>query len=623
VAVPIIPGRGASRDLTLNLHEKRTGNALAQTARDLDKLAKGVDATGDSMAGMSRDADRLNVEMAETQTRIRQLSQDFARTGDRPIFGDLKKEEANLRNLRKVLSGLGEMGDAGQKAGKSFVRSFGGTLGSIPGTLRGGLIASLVALAGFAAPAIGAAVAGAVTGAVGVGGIAGGIFAASRDPQVRGAAKSFGEVISEEFFRSGRSFVEPIKRALRSLEGDFEKLDLAKTFKLAAPLVNALADGIGQMVRNIMPGFNKALERSGPFMAVLSEGLMKTGSALGMFFDSVSKSEGSVQGLEFLFRLLNNTLYLTGRGIEFLSDTYAKWLDIQAKTTGVLEDIGGPLQSLFRRMNDGFEDMQNNFPLTGQKIGEYVSTVYDGARSADEYTRSIEAQAQALDTLRGVVEAALTSEMSLDQANLGVARATQDLTQSLKDNGKAWDVNTQKGLDNSSMLLAKVEALGRQRQARINQGVDAEKANAMYDKEIAKLVAFGKRMGMTKKQIADLIGDHYVRIHFKVDPLPRYTIHPTAVLEAKGRAAGGPVEAGVPYQINERGRETVTFPAGGQVHPANLTPMSTGGSQRLEARLHMPPGLERGLVRMLMEALRLEIKAVAGSGPNSVQRALT
>jgi hypothetical protein len=623
VAVPIIPGRGASRDLTLNLHEKRTGNALAQTARDLDKLAKGVDATGDSMAGMSRDADRLNVEMAETQTRIRQLSQDFARTGDRSIFGDLKKEEANLRNLRKVLSGLGEMGDAGQKAGKSFVRSFGGTLGSIPGTLRGGLIASLVALAGFAAPAIGAAVAGAVTGAVGVGGIAGGIAAASRDPQVRGAAKSFGEVISEEFFRSGRSFVEPIKRALRSLEGDFEKLDLAKTFKLAAPLVNALADGIGQMVRNIMPGFNKALERSGPFMAVLSEGLMKTGSALGMFFDSVSKSEGSVQGLEFLFRLLNNTLYLTGRGIEFLSDTYAKWLDIQAKTTGVLEDIGGPLQSLFRRMNDGFEDMQNNFPLTGQKIGEYVSTVYDGARSADEYTRSIEAQAQALDTLRGVVEAALTSELSLDQANLGVARATQDLTQSLKDNGKAWDVNTQKGLDNSSMLLAKVEALGRQRQARINQGVDADKANAMYDKEIAKLVAFGKRMGMTKKQIADLIGDHYVRIHFKVDPLPRYTIHPTAVLEAKGRAAGGPVEAGVPYQINERGRETVTFPAGGQVHPANLTPMSTGGSQRLEARLHMPPGLERGLVRMLMEALRLEIRAVAGSGPNSVQRALT
>jgi hypothetical protein len=622
VAVPIIPGRGASRDLTLNLHEKRTGNALAQTARDLDKLAKGVDATGDSMAGMSRDADRLNVEMAETQTRIRQLSQDFARTGDRSIFGDLKKEEANLRNLRKVLSGLGEMGDAGQKAGKSFVRSFGGTLGSIPGTLRGGLIASLVALAGFAAPAIGAAVAGAVTGAVGVGGIAGGIFAASRDPQVRGAAKSFGEVISEEFFRSGRSFVEPIKRALRSLEGDFEKLDLAKTFKLAAPLVNALADGIGQMVRNIMPGFNKALERSGPFMAVLSEGLMKTGSALGMFFDSVSKSEGSVQGLEFLFRLLNNTLYLTGRGIEFLSDTYAKWLDIQAKTTGVLEDIGGPLQSLFRRMNDGFEDMQNNFPLTGQKIGEYVSTVYDGARSADEYTRSIEAQAQALDTLRGVVEAALTSELSLDQANLGVARATQDLTQSLKDNGKAWDVNTQKGLDNSSMLLAKVEALGRQRQARINQGVDAEKANAMYDKEIAKLVAFGKRMGMTKKQIADLIGDHYVRIHFKVDPLPRYTIHPTAVLEAKGRAAGGPVEAGVPYQINERGRETVTFPAGGQVHPANLTPMSTGGSQRMQMSLSLPPGLERGLVRSIVEALRIEIKAVGGSGPNNVQRAL-
>jgi hypothetical protein len=38
--------------------------------------------------------------------------------------------------------------------------------------------------------------------------------------------------------------------------------------------------------------------------------------------------------------------------------------------------------------------------------------------------------------------------------------------------------------------------------------------------------------------------------------------------------------------------------------------------------LSLPPGLERGLVRSIVEALRIEIKAVGGSGPNNVQRAL-
>jgi hypothetical protein len=104
------------------------------------------------------------------------------------------------------------------------------------------------------------------------------------------------------------------------------------------------------------------------------------------------------------------------------------------------------------------------------------------------------------------------------------------------------------------------------------------------------------------------------------------------VLEAKGRAHGGIVGAasggirsGLTL-VGEGGPELADLPPGTMVHPAGTTrEMLAGGGMptSVEARLHMPPGLERGLVRMLMEALRLEIKAVAGSGPNSVQRALT
>lgn len=44
------------------------------------------------------------------------------------------------------------------------------------------------------------------------------------------------------------------------------------------------------------------------------------------------------------------------------------------------------------------------------------------------------------------------------------------------------------------------------------------------------------------------------------------------------RASGGDVEPGRTYRINERGYETVTFPAAGTVHPANLTPIGGGAN---------------------------------------------
>lgn len=42
-------------------------------------------------------------------------------------------------------------------------------------------------------------------------------------------------------------------------------------------------------------------------------------------------------------------------------------------------------------------------------------------------------------------------------------------------------------------------------------------------------------------------------------------------------AGGGPIMAGIPYIINERARESVTFPANGTVHQANITPMMASG----------------------------------------------
>ena len=92
-----------SRDLTLHLRETRSGNALLEAARDLDRAASGADKFGDSLKGATNDAANLEHAIAKTKAQLRDLSTQFARTGDKSLFGDIRKQESHLRGLEKVL----------------------------------------------------------------------------------------------------------------------------------------------------------------------------------------------------------------------------------------------------------------------------------------------------------------------------------------------------------------------------------------------------------------------------------------------------------------------------------------------------------------------------------------
>src|SRR5262245_14418504 len=98
----------AERDLKLNIIEDRKGNALTQAANDLDKLGKGVDATDDKTKRFNSDLEKVNAELEKSKQRIVDLRQQAARTGDEGLFGDLRKEEARLRNFENLAKNLGQ-----------------------------------------------------------------------------------------------------------------------------------------------------------------------------------------------------------------------------------------------------------------------------------------------------------------------------------------------------------------------------------------------------------------------------------------------------------------------------------------------------------------------------------
>lgn len=610
-------GPGASRDLTLNLHEKRSGNAIIQTARDLDRLAKGADATSDSMVDMSRDASRLNVEIEETSARIKQLARDFETTGDQSIFGDLSKERAHLRKLEGVLK---ELADEAVDAGRSFSTGLvkGIDAPRLGPAVIGGLVAGLVA----AAPAVGAMIGGALVGAAAVGGIAGGIAQASKDARVRAAARNFGDDISAEFFSGGKAFVAPVIASLNELKSAFRDMDLGASFERLSPHVLTLAGGLADMGRNIMPGLNRAFERAGPFVDALAEGLAETGSALGQFFDRISRSQGSVDGLEALFGLLNGTIRILGASLEWFGDRWRDMLELSAAATKALADVSfGKQREQLLAWNSAFVAILDNtrkVPPEVNLAGAAVETFGEAAGLA----------ARATGSLATALGAAHAQFLSFEGAQIAAKDAIADLSEALDESNGKMGLNSEKGRAARAAMIRVAEASALAAAKKFEETKSVQEADRVYAAHRADLIKTLTAAGKTRKE-AERLADAWLGVppsvrtvvttHYRTTGNP-HEYRPPSVLEAKGRAAGGPVEAGVPYQINERGRETVTFPANGTVHPANLTPAAGGGGRGpVTVRLVADPNMHRGITRAIMEMLRVEILATTGG---NVQRAL-
>src|SRR6185503_4359009 len=224
---------------------------------------------------------------------IRNLGEEFDRTGDTSLFGDLRKERARLRELERIAK------EAGQGASKAFgggMLDFGGSgIRPVHAALGG-----LVAFAAAAAPTIGAMIAGAVTGAVGLGGIAGGIFAASRDPGVERAWQQFASNVSSKFFQMGSNFAEPLVNAAGTMERAFDNLDLKGLFDKAAPYIDDLSEGLAGFAKNLGIGLSKAMDVAGPALEILGRELPDIGDALGYMFSKMAESKGTLQGFLFL-----------------------------------------------------------------------------------------------------------------------------------------------------------------------------------------------------------------------------------------------------------------------------------------------------------------------------------
>ena len=610
----------AIRDMILNLIEKKEGNALNSVAGDLEKLGKGLDANGDKMKSFTRDSQRLNAEIEKSTAHIKDLHKQFAATGDSSLFGDIRKEETNIRNLRKTLQALAtDAKRAGEDAGEGFLQQFSSSLSGFEGTpvlgpvIAGAVIGALVSLGPILLSELG----GLVAGAVGTVGVVGGVLSAVKDPRVKSAFASFVDDIQNAFFGDHEAFVEPIRQSLALLEKDFAELHLSDAFAKVAPYVVEIAAGFGYLANNIMPGLNAALDRAGPFAFATARGLRDVGIAIGYFLDRVTQSKGSLEGLKTLFAFLSGTLvgiadliYHAGQAFDWFIQQQEKFFHGLAK---VAESLGlHDISDRFDRIATAMHRLQDDSSETSIAIDDLGNTFND---VADATKRFNDQAAVAL----GLEEDMISKSLSLSDAILAANQGWLDLNDQLIKGKGNWDDNTAAGIKNQQLLNDQIKKLDAVRLAEIAKSdgsVEAiNKINAEYDKQLQKLLKVAAAAGDSKKNLEDLAKTYYIDVI--VTREERNQLNKASAIDRAlgvlGFASGGtvPGPVGAPRLAVVHGGERVLTP--GEAASAD----SGGGTTAVTVSFEAPPagsGLEE-LWRVLRKYIRInggDVQTVLG-----------
>lgn len=491
---------GETRDIKIKVTVDSDTKGSTEAAAGLEKVDTSAQGASKSLAGLGEQSRKLDADLAKSKARVKELRLEFAQTTDMKVFGDLRKEESNLRRLERVAKGIAS--DIKDAAGPGILSSiFEGASGGGTGPAKAVLIGGLVAAAATAAPALGAIIAGAVAGTVVGGGILGGVIAASNDSRVRSAFKELTSEFTAEAF-GGAAFVGPVVKGIHILRDEFNNLGIGETLAKGAASVPILAQGIADLVSNVMPGFNKVMDQAEAFTVVFADGLGDTGAALSDFLESIMSSEGTIEGLHAGFKILSQVIIGTGNVLEFLAKAFHISMEAGAAFTGGMEDVLDKVPILgaaFRWANDTFEETLN----VGFGAGRALHKVGD---ETERLTRATEEAADVWKKFNDEFERAIDLQAAYILDQLDVEDGLQKLADQFDENGNDLSSFTAEGRENQRALIDLAREMRQVRDDQIKMGMSTADADAALAANKQRLYEQAEAAGISKAAIDALIG---------------------------------------------------------------------------------------------------------------------
>jgi hypothetical protein len=305
-----------AKDLILDVIAKKNSKELSVLADEFEKAAKNTDEFGKKLDKSTTFSKYLDDELGRTKVKVKELGEEFDRTGNKDVFGALKGAQRNVQALEKIKADLSAaLEDGGRQGAPRFWKAIGATVGA---TLP-------VALAG-ALPAVGAVVAGALGLGGGLVGIGGAVALQLRDPAVKRAATDLGHELATDLTAATSAFGPRLITGLGALRETMHGQipGLADALGPLASSVTTLTTGLGGLVREMLPGLGSFFSASAPVISQFARDLPGIGAAFTSMFESLaSNAAGAVAGMHAFDTVLSGTLTGVGRLFGSLAGDFA------------------------------------------------------------------------------------------------------------------------------------------------------------------------------------------------------------------------------------------------------------------------------------------------------------
>nr|MDT0658022.1 hypothetical protein [Micromonospora sp. DSM 115978] len=463
---------------------KDVGDAADDTREDIDEMSVGLR--------------KLDDKVKATTTTLVELRKEINRTGDLDLLKDVTKQEQRLKALeRQRRALLGPDGIKGVTGGQPDPevegRSLGARLGAGVVTGLKGALSARTGLIGSVVSAVGSGITPAVLLAAVAPAVAGGVALAAQDSRVQTAAKGLWSEVLGNLTDAAAPFIPAVLNGLDVIRDEFALMDadLRGIFDAGANYVEPIVKGITGLVRNTLPGLRKAVEASGPVVDALARELPKIGTALGdLFAESAQYADEAAAVITFALRTVAGAIELTSKVAGAAMDTWRflgfkdaeDGADRAAESTGRWRvELG-----LLGKTDPGIDELWQRQVLLNKSMSE-------GIKQAGGLK-------EALDLLNGAT-------LSAREAERAWQKSIDDVTASIKENGKSLDVTTEKGRANQETLDAlatsganRAQSIYEQTLATKGQVAAEEAAIRAYEQGRAQLIKSAMQMGLSKQQ---------------------------------------------------------------------------------------------------------------------------
>lgn len=211
--------------------------------------------------------------------------------------------------------------------------------------------------------------------------------------------------------------------------------------------------------------------------------------------------------------------------LHMTEDEFQAWRSSLLDTDMALNGTTGSASNLAGRMIEFRRDLGNAKEITdrtaeaqrelGLTTDDTAASTDDGADAQADYAKALEATtsdaddlADAVDLARKAIESLTGATADSDAANMDYQAAIDDLTESVKENGRTFDISTKAGRDNRQAAIDLASSIRELQLAHIRETGDVDAARRSGELYTAALVDQLRRAGATNEEILRLVGTY-------------------------------------------------------------------------------------------------------------------